>query len=132
MAEIGNFGKELVFETSDQKILTFSGFNQKVSGRWSDHIIIGSKTHKEFNGPGNRKISFEMTLDATLGVKPREVMEKMEKMIESGYVDYLVIGGKMIGENRFVITDMSEKWGAIYSRGELARINLNVSMEEYI
>lgn len=132
MAEIGHFGKNIVFMTNDKKILTFNGFTQKVAGRWSDHIIIGSKAHKEFNGPGNRKISFKMTLDAVLGVKPRETLETLEKMVESGYVDYLVIGGKAIGEKRFAITDISESWNVIYSGGELASVSVNVSMEEYV
>ena len=43
MGMIGNFGSRIVFETSDRKILTFSGLSQKVSGKYSKHSIIGQK-----------------------------------------------------------------------------------------
>lgn len=132
MAEIGHFGNELVFSTSDQRILSFHGFSQRVSGRWSSHAIIGDKPHKEYNGPGERKISFKMTLDALHGVKPRAMLEKLEEMAESGTVEYLVIGGRAIGSNQFYILEISENWDVIYNRGELAIATLSVTMEEYI
>lgn len=131
MGEIGHFGKDLIFVTNDKKILTFDGLTQKVSARWSTHNIIGSVPHKEFNGPGSRKISFKMTFDAIYGVKPRKMLEKLEKMIENGTVEYLVIGGRKIGENRFYISDMSETWDVVYNGGQLERATVNVSMEEY-
>ena len=48
MGMIGNFGSRIVFETSDRKILTFSGLSQKVSGKYSKHSIIGQKDRPEF------------------------------------------------------------------------------------
>lgn len=131
MGTIGHFGKDLVFSTSDKKILTFSGFTQKISARWSSHNVIGGVPQKEFNGPNSRKISFKITFDAAYGVKPREMLEKLEKIIENGTVDYLVIGGRKIGGNRFYISDMSESWDVIYNGGELERATGNISMEEY-
>ena len=35
MGLIGNFGSRIVFETSDRRILTFSGMTRKVSGKYS-------------------------------------------------------------------------------------------------
>lgn len=131
MGEIGHFGKDLIFSTSDKKILTFGNFTQKVSARWSTHNIIGSKPHKEFNGPDSRKVTFEMTFDAIYGVKPRKMLETLEKMIENGTVDYLVIGGRKIGDNRFYISSMSETWDVVYNRGQLERATVSVTMEEY-
>ena len=131
MGEIGHFGKNLIFSTSDKKILTFGNFTQKVSARWSTHNIIGSKPHKEFNGPDSRRVTFEMTFDAIYGVKPRKMLETLEKMVENGTVDYLVIGGRKIGDNRFYISSMSETWDVVYNRGQLERATVSVTMEEY-
>ena len=131
MAEIGHFGKQIVFEVSDKKALTFKYFSQKVTGIWSSHKTIGGKPKKEFNGPDSRKISFAVELDATLGVRPKEVIERFENAVEKGTAEYLVIGGRMIGDCRFVITEVSEAWNVIYSKGELAKASLNISMEEY-
>lgn len=131
MGEIGHFGKDLIFSTSDKKILTFGNFTQKVSARWGTHNIIGSKPHKEFNGPDSRRVTFEMTFDAIYGVKPRKMLETLEKMVENGTVDYLVIGGRKIGDNRFYISSMSETWDVVYNRGQLERATVSVTMEEY-
>lgn len=128
---VGKYG-DIVFETSDRRILSFNNFNQSISGRWSSHTLIGKKERTEFNGPGRRKINFKMTFSATLGIRPREMLEKLENMVESGKVDYLVIGGKAIGENRFAMTSLSETWETVYSGGELARASVSVTLEEYV
>ena len=57
MGVIGNFGSRIVFEVSDSRVLTFSGMNKKVSGKYSRHSIIGQKDRPEFTGPGNRRNS---------------------------------------------------------------------------
>ena len=53
------------------------------------------------------------------------------EMVEKGKIDYLVIGGRAVGENRFAITSMSEAWDVVYSGGELAKASVSVTLEEY-
>ena len=128
---VGKYG-DVVFETNDRRVLTFNSFSQSVSGRWSSHAVIGKKERAEFNGPGKRKVTFKMTFCATLGIRPREMLEKLEDIVENGKVDYLVIGGRAIGENRFAMTSISETWDTVYSRGELAKASVSVTLEEYV
>lgn len=127
---VGKYG-DIIFETNDKRILAFNNFSLSTSGRWSRHPVIGKKEKTEFNGPGNKKIVLKMTLCATLGVRPREMLEKLENIVESGKVDYLVVGGKPIGENRFAITSLSETWDTVYSKGELAKASVSATFEEY-
>ncbi len=128
---VGKYG-DIIFETSDRRVLAFRDFSQSISGRWGTHAVIGKKERPEFNGPGQRKVTFKMSFSAMLGVRPREMLEKLEGMVEKGKVDYLVIGGKAVGENRFAITDMGETWDTVYSRGELARASVTVTLKEYV
>lgn len=128
---VGKYG-DITFETNDKRILAFNGLTQTVNGRWSSHAVIGRKERMEFNGPGKRKINFKIILNAIYGVKPRETIEKIENIIENGKVDYLIIGGRPVGDNRFAITSMSETWGVVYSGGELAKAEVSLTMEEYI
>ena len=86
---------------------------------------------KEYVGAGLRSIKFSITLDATLGVRPQKMLTDLEYITESGYVDYLVIGDKNIGDNRFCITNISEAWDVVYSGGELAKATVEITMEEY-
>ena len=95
-------------------------------GKYGDIIFETS------DRPGQRKVTFKMSFSAMLGVRPREMLEKLVGMVEKGKVDYLVIGGKAVGENRFAITDMGETWDTVYSRGELARASVTVTLKEYV
>lgn len=131
MGKVGNLGKQIVFETSDARILTFHGMSQKVSGRWSNHDIMKSKPKSEFHGPGLRTISFQIVLDVNFGIRPREILKRMEQMIEKGKVETLVIGGKRIGREKWKMTSMSEAWDYLYSNGELARATCSITLEEY-
>ena len=132
MGAIGIWGNRIVFETSDRRILTFSGMTRKVSGRYSKHSMIGKKDHPEFMGPGNGSISFKILLDISFGIKPREIMESIEEAVENGEVNYLIIGGRMIGKNKFYISSVSEAMNEVMGRGEIVQATLNISMEEYV
>ncbi len=131
MASIGNFGSSITFQTSDSKILNFTGFKRDVSARWVDHARIGDKPLKQFLGPDAAKVTFSITLDARHGVKPRSTLTKIEKCVTSGTPEYLVIGGTKVGSNKFVMTAISETWNEIYNKGELVRASLDVTLEEY-
>ncbi|WP_167955140.1 phage tail protein [Anaerosporobacter faecicola] len=132
MAKVGSFGKVLVFSTNDKKILTFNNFSQKVSARWTNHERIGKKPKSEFLGPDLREVSFEIELNAMLGVKPRKQLEKLEKAIENGTVANLVIGGKKVGKNKWKIVSLSEKWNYVMSKGEVVQAIGQITMEEYV
>ncbi len=132
MGMVGNFGSRITFQTSDQRILTFSGMTQKVSGKYAKHSIQGQKDRPEFTGPGNRSVSFKIVLNVMLGIRPREVLNSIEAAVESGEAEYLVIGGRPVGNNRFYISSVSEAYDVVLAGGEIASATLNVTMEEYV
>lgn len=132
MGMVGNFGSRITFQTSDQRILTFSGMTQKVSGKYAKHSVQGQKDRPEFTGPGNRSVTFKMILNVMLGIRPREVMSSIEAAVESGEAEYLVIGGRPVGNNRFYISSVSEAYDVVLAGGEIASATLNVTMEEYV
>lgn len=132
MAKIGNFGKVIVFSVSNKKILTFEKLNQSITAKWNNHARIGNKPKSEFLGADLRSVSFTITLHAQHGVKPRKTMEAIEKAIETGRVEKLVIGGKAVGKNKWKITNMSESWDVVLSKGELAKATLSLTLEEYV
>ena len=129
---IGNWGPDLVFSVSDRRVLTFDDLNHSVGSSWAAHSRIGLKDQVEYLRPTLRKLTFTMTLDASLGVRPRALMELLERCTERGSVFPFVVGGKRVGRYRWRITDLSEAWETVYNRGELYRAKLNVTMEEYL
>ena len=102
---IGTLGRKIIFEVSDNRVLTFESMSREVSGRWTEHEV--------------------------LGVKPRRILDMVERMVERGTAEYLVIGGRLVGRRPFRVTGSSEAWDTVYSRGELAKATLTISLEEY-
>ena len=127
---VGTLGT-IVFEVSDKTVLTFQGMTRDISGRWTEHEAMGVKPKPEFLGPGNQKISLPITLSASLGVKPRKMLELVERMVESGDAEYLIIKCRPVGQHPFRLTSSSETWGDMYRHGELAKASLTITLEEY-
>lgn len=128
---IGTLGRNVVFEVSDDRVFTFSELTREVTSRWTNHEPQGVKPKPEFLGAGLQTASLTITLSATLGIRPRDVLEAIENMVENGTAETLVIGNRPVGSNPFRLTGSSEAWNTVYNRGELARATLTISLEEY-
>lgn len=128
---IGTLGRNVVFEVSDDRVFTFSELTREVTSRWTNHEPQGVKPKPEFLGAGLQTASLTIALSATLGVRPRDVLEAIENMVENGTAETLVIGNRPVGSNPFRLTGSSEAWNTVYNRGELARATLTISLEEY-
>ena len=85
----------------------------------------------EFSGPDTMGVTLTITLSAEHGVKPRSMVEKIRKANRSGQVEYLVVGGKIMGSNKMAITATSEAWNTIYNKGELVKAKIDVTFMEY-
>ncbi len=129
---IGNWGVAIIFTTSDRRILTFKDMTRTVGSEWATHSRIGLKDQVEYLRPALQKVTFTMELDCQNGVRPRAMLDKLAAFTEAGCVFPLVIGGRRVGRHNWRITDLSEAWETIYSRGELAKAKVDVTMQEYL
>ena len=128
---IGNWGTAIIFSVSDRMVQTFQNLNHTVGSEWATHSRIGLKDQVEFLRPSLQKITFDMELNATLGVRPRATLNRLESYTERGSVYPMVIGGRRIGRY-WRITDLSEAWETVYNGGELSRAKVSVTMQEYV
>ncbi len=128
---IGILGS-LRFRVHDNRVFTFQNLKREISASWSTMERIGQKPLSEFNGPDLQTVSFDITLDASLGVKPRYLLEVLERMVETGEVNTLVIGKKKVGKNKWVITKSSEAWEVVLRGGELYRASVSLTLQEYL
>lgn len=93
---------------------------------------VGEKPKKQFLGSDSEQITFTIVLNAAHGVKPRETVENIEKLISTGEPQTVVIGQKKVGAHKFVITEMSENWETILNKGEVMKITCDLTLEEYL
>jgi phage protein U len=127
---IGYYG-DIIFETSDTKILSITGLTIDTAARYATHEIINSKPVTEYLGPGLGAVSFAVDLNGNNGIKPREQLEKWRELAENGIADILVIGTKQIGKYYWIVKSVSEAWNTIFNNGELFSASLYVVLEEY-
>lgn len=128
---IGSLGRKIIFETNDKRILTFNDMTREVSGRWVEHEVLSVKPKPEFLGAANQSITIQITLSATLGVRPRTVLDEVAAMVESGAAEYFIVGNKPVSANPFRLISASETWNRLYSRGELVKATLTITLGEY-
>ena len=128
---IGCIGKKVIFETSDKRILNFNNFTRTATGRWAIHELINTKAKSEFLGAGLQKVTFDINLNAELGVKPKEVIDLLFRYVEHGVSDTLIIGTRRIGNNLWKVTDISETWNVVLNKGEIVSASLSLTLEEY-
>lgn len=128
---IGAFGTSVIFEVSEDRVLAFKKLTQDVKGRWASHETLGAKPKKEFLGADARECALEIYLSANLGIRPRTTLQELEKMVESGATEYLIIGDMPLSESKYAITAVSEAWGKVYNDGSLVKATVSITLEEY-
>jgi len=129
---IGYFGEDIIFETSAEKVLTFNDFKHTSAAVVEQHKIIGKKPLSEFCGEELDSVSFSINLNANLGVKPQEIIDKLIDLKKKGMAETLVIGGKSIGLDKFIIKEVSTAYEKVYNNGFLFSAKVDLTLEEYI
>ncbi|WP_276765590.1 phage tail protein [Phascolarctobacterium succinatutens] len=125
------FMADIPFIVSSRFIRTFDDYGRGSAGRWAQHDIIGDKPVLEFIGPDIEKISFSMQLRADQGINPAKELEKLRKMRDTGKYFPLVIGGKLVTDNMWVIESLDESvsfWGKF---GSVMSAKVSVTLKEY-
>lgn len=130
MAKIGSFG-DLVFSVSENAVRTFDGMAWSASAKYATHDRHLQKDVLEFMGPEPQGISFTMAFSAFHGTNPLAEVERLNGMMESGAAQRLVIGGKVYGSYKWVITSVSSEMQRFDNRGNCLAATAKVGMKEY-
>lgn len=131
-ATIGSWGKNLVFEVSADSVRTFQNLKTTAGAKYADIDLLEGKPRKQFIAPAIRTASMDINLRSDLNwFKPRDMIDLLQNCIETAEANYLIIGGRPLSDNPYILTDLSFDWGIIYSRGELQNVKISVTFEEY-
>ena len=127
---IGYFG-DIIFETSDRKILNFRDLKRTASASYSDHKRYGKKPEREFVHPNNEGVTFLMNFKAGHSVSPRKMMEKVIDTCNTGKVCSFVLGGRKVAGGRWTIDNVGADYNEVWNRGELVSASVSVTATEY-
>lgn len=126
---IGVLG-DIVFSVSSTQVKTLSNMQKTKTSRIAKHDIIGNKPKLEFQGMDLDKFSFDIRLDASLGVNPDIELRRLERMQQQGEVAQLVIGSNYHGD--YLINSIGEDYKHTDRNGNTITVEVSVDLEEYI
>ena len=119
------------FVVSKNYVRTFDDYNRSGSGRWAKHEIIAQKPVMEFIGPDTEKISFSMLLRSDMGITPNAELNNLRKMRDKGKAFSLVIGGRKIGTNSWVVESIGETVNLWRKLGGILSVKVDITRAEY-
>lgn len=128
---IGSLGN-IVFQVSSNKVVTFDNFKRTTKARTASHDIIGQKPIIEYLGPDGEEITFTMLFRMDCGVTPSEEVAKVREMCQKGTAAYFVLCNEMIGDNKWIVTDVGETANFIDNMGRIISSQIEVTIKEYI
>lgn len=130
MAKIGSFGN-LVFSVSENTVKTFDKISWKTSAKYATHDRHIKADVQEFLGPEPGSISFTMAFSVFHGTNPLSEITKLNKMVNKGIVERLVIGGRVYGSYKWVISSTSNEMKRYDNKGGCWAAVVQVTMKEY-
>ena len=80
---VGIFG-DVIFSVGHLRVLTPSNFKGTTGANWAEHEVLGGKARAEYLSPKLREYTFDILLDAALGVNPRKMLNRLTEMSENG------------------------------------------------
>lgn len=126
---IGVLG-DIVFNVSSSQVKTLSNIQKNRTARIAKHEILGNKPKLEFQGMDLIDMSFDIRLDASLGVNPVMEISRLDLLMSTGEVLDLIIGNTYHGA--FLIKYMSEATKYTDRNGITIAAELSINLEEYI
>ncbi|MCM1058308.1 MAG: phage tail protein [Firmicutes bacterium] len=134
MANVGSFG-EVDFLCASAKgknrILSFRDLACNSTAVFSEHERNGEKSYLEFGGDGLDELTLTIIADARYGIKPLEVQDKLFARKSAGQAENFILGGKRVGSNPYVITNIAETFETLYVDGRPIKISFQLTLKEY-
>lgn len=130
MAKIGAFGN-LVFSVSENTVKTFDQLSWKNSAKYATHDRHIKRDVLEYLGPEPGSISFSMAFSISYGANPLSEIERLNEMVNEGVTERLVLGGRVYGSYKWVITGVQSTMKRYDNKGNCWAATAQVTMKEY-
>ena len=130
MAKIGTFGG-LSFAVSSNKVSTFDDLKWDTSAAYATHDRHLQPDLLEFLGPDPEQITFKMKFSVFLGVNPLKSVNDLRRMVREGTAERLVIGGRVYGDYKWAITEVSSAMKTFDNGGNCWAAEVTVTLKEY-
>ena len=127
--EIGTLG-DITFTVSQNTILTFDNMKMESKTSYTKTTRKKKKPKLAFEYNDVNTMSFSMYFSIFLGVKPLEMIQRLDDCREKGKALALVVGGEKYG-GKWVITSLSKEYKKFDCEGNLLTAKINITLQEY-
>lgn len=128
---IAVFGTK-IFEITDSKLYTFSGFQYGASLDTEKQDADGKKPSTYNKGPTLSNFGFSIKLSADNGVNPRTEFENWESIMAAGVAYPFVLGKRPIGVNKWLLVDVQASEEVIDAFGNMLSLKIDLKFDEYV
>lgn len=128
---IGSLGNDIVFEVSKNTVKTLNGLKWSSSAKYAEIDRYLKDDLIEFQGCELESISFNVKLNASLGVDPLKEYVKFLTAMRNGEAMRFVVGWKAYGKNKWVIESLSNNLENYDQKGNLLYCTFDVTLKEY-
>ena len=133
--DLMSYKKNIVHEekspTNARRVFTFGNYTRRTKARYAKHDIINGESVLEKIGDDVEKISLDIKLVRDLGVEPEVEAERLREYLRGGRAEFLIIGGEVLGNDKFVLVDVAEKAAIFDGAGKTLVSELSVDFESY-
>jgi phage protein U len=129
---LGDIPFNVSFDGKNVEILNFSGLKESGGANYEKHGRRGNKPALELVDLDNNKLSMNITLRSDFGVKPKELLKKIKEYTNDGSVLDFVLGSDFVGSGKYIISSYEAGYEYLTNNGKVRKIDLSVSLEEYI
>ncbi|WP_294215528.1 phage tail protein [Pseudobutyrivibrio sp.] len=134
MSNVGSLGDINFYcksVSNRNQILSFHDLSRSSTASFAEHERNGEKSYLEFNADGLDELTMSIEANANFGVKPLEVEGQLYQQKSGGTAENFVLGGKQVGDNPFVITNLTETYKILHTDGRPIAIGFQVTLKEY-
>ncbi len=128
---IATFGGK-VFTVSHTKIYTFKDLKYGAKLETEKTDVQGAKPSTTIKGQGLDSLSCVVILSGDLGVNPRQEIDDFRRILAAAKPDFFVLGGRPLGDNRWLLVDLQAPFEDINNAGQVGRSELTLTFEEYV
>lgn len=128
--KVGALG-DLIFETSANLIRTIGSMQSSGSARYATHDRHLGRGLVEFCGTEPDDITIAVTFARWLGTEPEDSLALIRQYEREGTALPFILGGKTVGDYRWVITGHKATVFAFDGRGGTAGADVTISLREY-
>ncbi|MCR4442138.1 MAG: phage tail protein [Peptococcaceae bacterium] len=121
-----------IFQVDVSKIYTFNDFSHSALLQTDAQEVDGKKPSTYIKGQGLDTMSFSLSLEERNGINPRQEWENWQQILAQGVPDIFVLGGKPIGENKWLLKTITPSNVRIDNSGHIQGLTLALEFEEYV